>query len=117
VIGGQKGQDAAEVPQAAVEVYDPATNGWTSAAALPFGRSHIAAATAVWRGRIVTFGGETTFGTAVANVSAYNPETNSWSDVTPLPAKRSSGIAAIVNDAVYYSGGLLSRSTWKGTLS
>ena len=40
-IGGQQNQDAAEIPQSAVEVYDAATNTWSAAAPMPFGRSHI----------------------------------------------------------------------------
>ena len=116
LVGGQQDQDADEVPQPALEVYDPATNAWTSRASMPFGRSHIAAATTVWRGRIVTFGGETTYQTSVKNVSAYNPVTDTWSELSPLPGNRSSGVAAIVNDTVYYTGGLLATTTWKGTL-
>jgi N-acetylneuraminic acid mutarotase len=116
-VGGQQGQDAAEVPQSAVEVYDPATDMWTPAAAMPFGRSHINAAIEVIGGRIVTFGGETTFNNAVANVTAYDPVTNSWTEMSPLPTKRSSGVAAFLNGEVYYSGGLLTRNLWKGVLS
>src|SRR5439155_14446448 len=40
-VGGQQNQDANEIPQPAVEVYDPNTNQWTAAKSLPFGRSHI----------------------------------------------------------------------------
>ena len=116
-VGGQQGQDAAEVPQSAVEAYDPATNTWTAAAPLPFGRSHINAAIEVIGGRIVTFGGETTFNNAVANVSAYNPATNTWSELTALPSKRSSGVVGFLNGDVYYSGGLLTKNLWRGVLS
>jgi N-acetylneuraminic acid mutarotase len=117
IVGGQQNQDAAEGPQSTLERYDPATDTWKTLASLPFGRSHIAAATLVWNGKIITFGGETQYLESIDNVSAYNPQTNTWSDLAPLPATRSSGTAAVINGAVYYSGGLLSNTTWKGVLA
>jgi N-acetylneuraminic acid mutarotase len=117
IVGGQQNQDAAEVPQAALEVYDPATNKWAALASLPFGRSHIAAATVVWNGHIVTFGGETQYLESINNVSAYDPATNTWSELTTLPGSRSSGAAAVIDGVVYYTGGLLTTTTWKGTLA
>lgn len=116
-VGGQQGQDAAEVPQSAVEVYDPATNAWSPAAPLPFGRSHINSTIEVIGGRIVTFGGETTFNNPVATVSAYDPATNKWTDLSSLPSKRSSGVTALLNGEIYYSGGLLTTTLWKGVVS
>jgi len=116
-IGGQQNQDAAEIPQSAVEVYDATTNTWSAAAPMPFGRSHINAAILTIGDRIVTFGGETTFNNSVANVSAYDPATNTWSEMSPLPTKRSSGVAAFLNGEIYYSGGLMNKNTWKGVLS
>ena len=117
VVGGQQNQDAAETPQAALEVYDPATNKWATLQPLPLGRSHIAAATVVWNGRIVTFGGETQFLESINNVTSYDPATNKWTELTTLPGSRSSGAAAAINGVMYYTGGLLTTTTWKGTLS
>ena len=117
VVGGQQNQDAAETPQSALEAYDPATNKWATLQPLPLGRSHIAAATVVWNGRIVTFGGETQYLESINTVSSYDPSTNQWSELTALPGSRSSGAAAVINGAVYYTGGLLTTTTWKGTLS
>jgi N-acetylneuraminic acid mutarotase len=116
-IGGQKGQDAAEVAQSAVEVYDPATNSWSAAASMPFGRSHINTSTITVGGRILVLGGETLYGTAVSNVTAYDPASNKWTEMTVLPGKRSSGVAAFIDGALYYSGGLLTANTWKGVIS
>ena len=116
-IGGQQNQDAAEIPQSAVEIYDPATNTWSAGATMPFGRSHINAAVLIIGNRIVTLGGETTFNNSVANVSAYDPASNTWSEMSPIPTKRSSGVAAFLNGEIYYSGGLMTKNVWKGVLS
>jgi N-acetylneuraminic acid mutarotase len=115
-IGGQQGQDAAEVPQSAVEVYDPATRQWTAKAPLPFGRSHIAASTLVVDNRIVVLGGEKTFNSVVNNVSAYDPATDSWSEMTALPQTRNSGVAAYINGQLIYSTGRFATTTYRGTI-
>jgi N-acetylneuraminic acid mutarotase len=116
-VGGQKNQDAKEIPQSALEVYNPATNQWTALRSLPFGRSHIAAATMIAGGRIVTIGGETTFNTSVNNVSSYDPGTNTWSELTPLPIKMSSGVAGLIDGVFYYATGRLTTGTFKGVIS
>jgi N-acetylneuraminic acid mutarotase len=117
VVGGQQNQDAAEIPQAALEVYDPATDTWAAKTPLPFGRSHIAAATLVVNGRIVTLGGEKTFNSVVANVSAYDPATDQWTEMTALPATRNSGVAAFINGELIYSTGRFATTTYRGTIS
>jgi N-acetylneuraminic acid mutarotase len=81
---------------------------------MPFGRSHIASATIVVNGRIVTLGGETTFQNAVNNVTAYDPGTNTWTDLTGLPASRASGVAGYINGNFYYTTGDVTTTTYKG---
>jgi N-acetylneuraminic acid mutarotase len=115
-VGGQKNQDAAEAPQAALEVYDPATDAWTAKASMPFGRSHIASSTIVVNNHIVTLGGETTYQNSVNNVSAYDPSTNSWQALTALPQNRASGVGAFINNAYYYTTGGVTSNTYKGTI-
>jgi N-acetylneuraminic acid mutarotase len=116
-IGGQQNQDAAEVPQAAVEVYDPATHAWSAAASLPFGRSHIAGATVVMNGRIVVLGGETNYNVVVGDVVAYDPAANKWSAMTNLPATRNSGVAAFIGGELIYSTGRFTTTTYRGVVS
>jgi N-acetylneuraminic acid mutarotase len=116
-IGGQQNQDAAEVPQAAVEIYDPASNSWSSAAPMPFGRSHIAGATVIVNDRIVVLGGEKTFNSVVNNVSAYDPARNAWEEMTPLPQPRNSGVAAYVDGILIYSTGRFATNTYRGVIS
>jgi N-acetylneuraminic acid mutarotase len=116
-IGGQKNQDQAESPQSAVEVYDPVADKWTTAAALPFGRSHINSATIVVSGRIFTLGGETTYQNAINNVTAYDPDNNTWTNVTPLPVSHASGVASFINNKFYYTTGDVTTGTYEGAPS
>jgi N-acetylneuraminic acid mutarotase len=116
-IGGQQNQDAAEVPQAAVEVYDPVTNRWTAAAPLPFGRSHIAGATVIVSGRIVVLAGETKFNSTINDVIAYDPTANQWAAMSDLPVSINSGVAGFVDGRLIYSTGRFAVKTYRGTIS
>ncbi len=116
-VGGQQNQDANEIPQAAVEVYDPATNQWSTAASLPFGRSHVAAATLLVDGRIVVLGGEKTFNSVINNVVAYDPALDQWTEMTALPSPRNSGVAAYIDGELIYSTGRLVTTTYRGIVS
>jgi N-acetylneuraminic acid mutarotase len=113
-IGGQKGNDAALVPQSAVEVYDPATDTWTSRTPMPKAINHISSATLVMGGRILTFGGQTTNGNAIADCYAYDPAADKWTTLSPLPAARFSGVAGLINGAIYFTTGSSLTTTWKG---
>jgi N-acetylneuraminic acid mutarotase len=116
-IGGQQNQDAAEIAQSAVEIYDPATHAWSSAASLPFGRSHIAGATVIMNGRIVVLGGETTYNSVINDVVAYDPARDAWSAMTDLPQTRNSGVAAFIDGQLIYSTGRFATTTYRGTVS
>jgi N-acetylneuraminic acid mutarotase len=116
-VGGQQNQDAAEIPQAALEIYDPATNQWSAGKSLPFGRSHIAGATVLVNGRIVVLGGETTFNSTVKNVSAYDPGVNDWLPMTDLPVSINSGVAAFINGELIYTTGRFATATYRGLVS
>ncbi|HSV13097.1 MAG TPA: malectin domain-containing carbohydrate-binding protein, partial [Tepidisphaeraceae bacterium] len=114
-IGGQQHQDAKEVPQSAVQMWDPANPGvWTTLTPLTQARSHIAGATFVMNGRIIVLGGETTYLHGVSTCSAYDPTTNQWVDLSPLSVARSSGNAGVINGVLYYSAGGLQKTVYKG---
>jgi N-acetylneuraminic acid mutarotase len=116
-VGGQQNQDANEIPQSALEIYDPASNSWSAGKSLPFGRSHIAGATVLVNGRIVVLGGETTFNSTVKSVSAYDPGVNDWLPMTDLPVSINSGVAAFINGELIYSTGRFATATYRGTIS
>jgi len=79
------------------EVYNPATNSWSTAASLPsavYGYS-----SAVIDGKIYIIGGSKSSATAGTNIfvnsnQVYNPQTNSWSLGANLPSSVTYGAAA-----------------------
>ena len=88
------------------DVYDPATDTWTTAAPLLTPRS--AGVGFVQNGRIVYAGGEckdTTTGTTYNEAEVYNPATNKWTALPALPAGRHAGAATVVGDTAYVIGG------------
>jgi N-acetylneuraminic acid mutarotase len=108
-IGGQHHHDEHLVTQSTVEVYDPATDRWTTRASIPRARGHISSSTFVLSGRIVVAGGEISHGTRIADVDAYDPGSNTWVSLTPLPQTKASGVAGPYEGGFLYSGG-----GWKG---
>ena len=102
VFGGSNG-----VPLDTVEVYDPRTNSWRTAAPLPTARTGPAAVTGT-DNRIYVIGGS--LGgfdneRVTATVEAYNPSSNSWATVAPLPRPRSHLSAALGFDGRIYAIG------------
>jgi N-acetylneuraminic acid mutarotase len=89
------------------EVYDPATNTWSSVAPLPESLDHIQAV--VVGGKIYYAGGlEGWPGPASAQVYIYDPATNSFTQGAPMPAgrERGAGGVAVYQGKIYYAGGL-----------
>src|SRR5207247_620850 len=77
-IGGSNGQVTG-----AHEVYDPETDRWTEAPAMPTARDHLAAV--AFQGRLWALGGRESFlGKQYATVEVYDPATNGWYTGTPL---------------------------------
>ncbi|QMU28361.1 malectin domain-containing carbohydrate-binding protein [Adhaeribacter radiodurans] len=113
-IGGAHGQNDATVAQKTVQIYNPATNSWTKGADMPTGRDHISSSVVVYNNRILVLGGQTSYNVSSALVSAYKPATNTWQELTPLPVKKSTGVAAVINGIIYYTGGIRSKINYKG---
>ncbi|WP_242928456.1 malectin domain-containing carbohydrate-binding protein, partial [Pontibacter vulgaris] len=121
-IGGQTGHDSNLVTSKEVHRYDIITNSWTKMADLPVpsganGRGHITSSVIVAGNRIIVLGGETAHGSRTNMVSAYTPSLNSWQNLTGLPASRYSGVAALLYNNIYYTGGSSSSITYKGVPS
>lgn len=120
VVGGRAPGIRANDHQslAAHEVYNPLTNSWQVAAALPTARGSIAAA--VLNGRLYVFGGEmtTASGSAVSNaVERYDPATNSWQVLAAMPYSAHGLGAVAVGNAIYVMGGFTGGSDAVGTES
>lgn len=116
-VGGQHLGDEESGNQGSVQVYDPATDEWTNAADLPFGRGHLTANTLERNGRIIVVSGVMNGRKAVATIEVYDPATDKWSTLTPLPEPRQSGVSGIVGDKLIVTGGSLSVTTWIGKFS
>ncbi len=115
VIGGQRKYDDDAIAQTDVHVWDPARpSGWTKLASLARGISHHNASTVVRNGRIIVLGGETAPHRPTNKVSSYDPSTNRWTDLAPLPSSRTSGVAGVINGAIYFATGSVQTTTWKG---
>jgi N-acetylneuraminic acid mutarotase len=80
VVGGRGSPNAST----AHEMYDPTTNTWTTRAALPTGRSGIAAG--VVGERLYVFGGE--IPRLFGEVEVYDPATDRWQSLAPMPEPR-----------------------------
>lgn len=100
VIGGLGSSGAGT----AVEVYDPITDSWASAAPLPRPRHHAAAAGV--GGKLYVVGGfERSFSDPQATVYEYDPAADRWTEKTPMPTARGALAAAVVGGQLYAIGG------------
>jgi N-acetylneuraminic acid mutarotase len=114
VVGGARGHDAASIAQKALQVYDENTNKWQRLADIPISRDHIASSVIVTGNHILVLGGETSYNITSKLVSAYATATNIWAELTQMPAARSGGVAALLNNNIYYTGGNFSINNYKG---
>lgn len=90
-----------------VEVYDAATDTWSTATPLPEGRHHAGIATL--NGMLYVIGGFTksmlSVWHAVATVYQYNPVTQAWRELAPMPTARGALGVAVHQDRLYAIGG------------
>jgi hypothetical protein len=96
------------------EVYDPATNTWTTKKSMPIPSSGFA--TAVYQDKIYCIGGGVTdfynvskgnwdikLGTGFNQV--YDPATDKWENLTSMPIPEINSKASVVNGKIYLLGG------------
>ncbi len=96
-IGGQHALDEKTGLDATVNVYDPATDQWSSVAPLPQVRSHLHNSTFVSGGKIYCVGGTDAGDLSSDQILQYDPSLNQWAVVGHLPAPRSATVAQLVN--------------------
>ena len=75
----------------AIEVYDPATNRWTSLPGKGSDRKSVASAAIA--GKLYMIAGFNRDGDRLATTSVYNPATNTWRNLAPAP-RSGAGLAA-----------------------
>ncbi|MEI9986800.1 MAG: kelch repeat-containing protein [Aliidongia sp.] len=110
VTGGSNLQapygDEMLVPINESEVYDPASNIWSSAGAMSTARA-LHTATLLNNGKVLVVGGTTDGSTITDNVDIYDPSTNSWAPAAPLNTARQQHTATLLSDGrVLVAGGV-----------
>ena len=85
-----------------VEIYDPATDRWSTGAPLPTALSNGQAC--VFGNQIYVFGGSSVAGFE-RSILTYDTTSNSWSAKSPMPTTRYAFACAAVDDKVYLLGG------------
>ncbi|MDX1991980.1 MAG: kelch repeat-containing protein [bacterium] len=117
-VGGNHGQDPNVTAQRDVHAYNPTNNTWTEVADLPAPRNHIAKTTVTVGNRIIVIAGDEHFNWVRRTVYAYDPGTNTWSRMTDLPTSQHSGVAAVIDNVMYYTTGApnWSRLTYRGVI-
>jgi len=107
VVGGRiyvvGGFDASNRPLNTVEVYDPATRGWSACANMPTPRGLLAAVDV--GGKLFAIGGTWTGPDTLAAVEMYDPETDTWTRKADLATPRNALSASVVDGKVYAIGG------------
>ena len=90
-------------PVTTVEVYDPATDSWTSAPPMPLAVTHHVAVTV--GGRIYVIGGMMQTAPMLDTVLEYDPATQLWTTKAPMPTERHSAAATALDGEIYVMGG------------
>lgn len=98
-IGGQSGSSPA---LSTVEVFDPATNAWSTVASLPEAVTNATAFSV--GGMIYVVGGVDSAGSPVSVTQVYDPATNSWSTGPAYPLA-DSGLASASNGTLGFAFG------------
>ena len=95
VVGGNNGSGTA---MRRVDMYDPATNTWSTGAVMPTARMNAVAA--ALGGKLYVFGGRN--GTVYQNaVEAYDPVANAWTTRPAMPTARGAlGIGGVSGHVV-----------------
>jgi N-acetylneuraminic acid mutarotase len=104
-VGGQYLEEDSGINSDAVDVYDPLTDAWTSAANLPLPISHTHASTVVMNGKIVSLGGEYEHNQIASEVLVYDPTVDMWSLLGYLPAPRRAMVAGAAGNQLIATGG------------
>jgi len=87
---------------ATLEIYDPATDTWTTGAPMSTGRDGLGVA--ALDGKIYAVGGSDG-NTPIASGEVYDPATNSWTPIASMPTARTQLRLAAVNGLLYAIGG------------
>ncbi|WP_329456735.1 carboxypeptidase regulatory-like domain-containing protein [Streptomyces sp. NBC_01497] len=101
--GGFNGSTQFGDPDPKLEIYDPATNTWTTGAPEP--RPYGGAGTATLDGKLYTIGGCSTWICDTTDADVYDPATDSWSPIASYPEKVAWESCAGIDGNLYCAGG------------
>ena len=106
-IGGHNYSDYVDENETLVEVYDPATDTWTSASPLLTGRSDLRAETL--GGEIYAIGGwrpGVIYAVPASNVTeVYDPTTDTWASAEPMWETRAKFASGVIDGRIYVVAG------------
>jgi N-acetylneuraminic acid mutarotase len=105
LVGGQHVENGWYVPHAQLDIYDPATDTWTSGTPMPERAMFVASA--VLKGELLVAGGERQT-VELGTLWAYNPATREWTARAPLPTTRSRAAGAAAGGLFFVIGGRIS---------
>ena len=106
-MGGQFNHDSGQTDQSRTDVYDPATDSWSSGPQLPAPHSHAEGSTFLSGGRVFMIGGMTggpDNRKVEASIRVLSAD-GEWSELGELPTPLSSPAAAIIGDRLVIAGG------------
>src|SRR5205823_3414362 len=104
------GQDKNAKVLSSSEVYDPANNAWSSAAAMGAARAY-QAATLLATGRVLVTGGSDNIS---SSAELYDPVANTWSAAAAMATPRKFHTATVLaNGSVLVTGGVLAAGPGK----
>jgi N-acetylneuraminic acid mutarotase len=103
VPGGYYVSGSSSYATSVVEVYDPATNSWSTVAPLPTAQ-YAHAVTAV-NNKLYVMGGNSLSSGYLNTCYVFDPSANSWSTCAPMTYARSHAGAGVVNGKIYVVGG------------
>jgi N-acetylneuraminic acid mutarotase len=105
VIGGSQSSSVIAFSSVGTnEMYDPATNSWTTLAPMPTPRSDHAAC--CYDGKIYVIGGHAAHGeNTLAFVEVYDPATDTWAQKSDMKIARHGHAAFVYNNKIHTIGG------------
>jgi N-acetylneuraminic acid mutarotase len=105
-VSGRHGWDEVAGDDPALDAYNPATDSWSSRAAIPVARSEIGSATVTMSdGRLLIVGGSITGKLPSDDVLVYDPPKDLWSTLPSLPVPLKGVVAARIGAKVIVTTG------------
>lgn len=106
LVGGGESAASPPVALASVEIYDPPSATWTTAAPMKTARS-FAGATLLSDGRVLVAGGEPLGGTPtpIAAAEVFDPKSGTWSPAGTLLLARTRAAVVTIGDRALIAGG------------